>query len=132
MKNSSYGEIKSAKEKKVTELMEKCGLFFAFNDEQFNENKTPLEQGEKYVHIGAGGYMPKSKVALFESEMKKINSWKAKEVKKSKQEETEILYELNNYECFYTGDIEDALPALLPNYSIEKITAVFNFHQRNQ
>ena len=56
MKN--YPEIRQVAEVKRTELYTNCGLFFAFSNEQFTENKTPLKEGEKYVSIGAGGYLP--------------------------------------------------------------------------
>jgi len=40
-------EIKAEKETKVSELIKKCLMFFAFSNEQFAENKTPLQEGEE-------------------------------------------------------------------------------------
>lgn len=100
---------------KLGELSHQVGLFWAFSNEQFKEGaeSSPLKEGEKYVSIGAGGYMPKGNVDRWITGMRDIEAWKKAEVKKNKSEqEATILYELNNYECFYTGDIEDALPVL--------------------
>ena len=46
-------EIKKEYEEKRTEFFKDCGLFWAFSNKQFFENKTPLQEGEKYVSIGA-------------------------------------------------------------------------------
>ena len=104
-----YEAIKKQAQEKLTVLFNECGVFFAFSNEQFEENKTPLKDGEKYVSIGAGGYMPKSKVDDYITGSKLINKWEKAEIKKLKDgKELHILNELRNYECFYTCDIDDA------------------------
>jgi len=111
----TYQEIKHEEGERVGELSTRVGLFWAFSNEQFEKNKTPLQEGDKYVSIGAGGFVPRSQVDTFIQGMKDIETWKKEEVKKNKAEqERTILYELNNYECFYTGDIEPALEVLKP------------------
>ena len=105
--------------------MRDCKIFWAFSDEQFMEGKTPLTEGDKYISIGAGGYMPKSLVKKFIDGQKEIAKWYKASIKNSKQTNEEILYELKNHECFYIGDIEGAIGAL-PNYSREQIQKVFN------
>ena len=62
-----YQEIRSESEKKRNQLITDCNVFFAFNNDQFAEGKknNPIAEGEKYVSIGAGGYMPKSKLNDF-------------------------------------------------------------------
>lgn len=97
-----YEAIKKQAQEKLTVLFNECGVFFAFSNEQFQENKTPLQDGEKYVSIGAGGYMPKSKVNDYISGSKLINKWEKAEIKKLKDgKELHILSELRNYECSY-------------------------------
>lgn len=118
-----YEAIRKQASEKLTELMNKCGVFFAFSNEQFAENKTPLQPGEKYVSIGAGGYMPKSKVNDYLEGSKLITQWEKSEIKKLKDgKEQHILHELRNHECFYTCDIEDAANVLpYPKKDIWKV-----------
>lgn len=118
-------EIKKTEEKLISKLFEDCGVFFAFSNEQFQTNKTPLEEGEKYVSIGAGGYLPKSKLQLFNESYDNITKWKKNEIKSNKLRKDHILYELNNHEAFYTGDLEDTLNALGSEYTIEEVREVF-------
>lgn len=102
---STYTELRHEKGEKVGELAYECGLFWAFSDEQFKKNKTPLKDGEKYVSIGAGGFLPKSKVKTFTEGMDRIEQEHKKAVKKHREQA--ILYELNNHEAFYTGSIDE-------------------------
>ena len=128
-----YQDIKKEKQKMTTELFEKCGVFFAFSDKQFEENKTPLKEGEKYVSIGGGGYMPKGSIKAFEEGMKAINNYGKQKVKKGNLEETEILYELQNHECFYTGDISDVVDLFEGTYTEKQIRDVYNkYREENQ
>lgn len=129
MKVSNYQEIKDQKQKKYDTLLTDCKIFFAFSNEQFAANKTELKEGEKYVSIGAGGYMPKSRVEEFIAGQKAIDKWAKNEIKQSKQEEAEIAYELCNFECYYTGSIEDAVGAL-PNYTPKQIQAVYDKNKK--
>lgn len=129
----SYGSIKKEKEKMTSELFEKCGVFFAFSDEQFLENKTPLKEGEKYISIGGGGYMPKGNYDTFKEGMKSITKIGKKKVEENKLAETEILYELNNHECFYTSDYSDVVDMFKGTYTEEQIRDVYNkHHESNQ
>ena len=127
----SYGDIKKEKEKMTDDLLKKCGVFFAFSNEQFNENKTPLKEGEKYVSIGGGGYMPKSNVDDFREGMKAIKQIGKKKVKENNLAETEILYELNNHECFYTGDYSDVVDMFEGTYTEKQIRDVYNKHRES-
>jgi len=119
-----YSEIREQAQEKRTELFKAVGLFFAFSTEQFNESKTPLREGEKYVSIGAGGYLPKDNVDKFIEGMSSIRKWENSEIKKQKDAKIEhIKYELSNHECYYTHDITNAL-AVLP-YPKKDVLKVF-------
>ena len=121
-----YVTVKNQEQEKYTKLMDDCGVFWAFSNEQFAEGKkkSPVAEGEKYASIGAGGYMPSKNVSKFTEGMKDIAAW----AKKAKKDATEvILYELNNYECFYTGGIEDVLPRLHDlGYTTEEVKKVYH------
>ena len=119
-------ELKKEQEKKYSELMETCGVFWAFSNEQFDKSKTPLQEGEKYISIGAGGYMPKGNIQKFISESNNIDKWYKSEIKKNKQIAfNEIEYELNNHECFYTGDISDAYDVLKDRHSKKDVLKAY-------
>jgi len=100
-------------------------MFFAFSTEQFHENKTPLQEGEKYVSIGAGAYIPKSQVNNWINGIKEIEKQYKAAVKSNKLRKQEIAYQLNNYECYYTGDISDALEALGSGYTQAEVMEVY-------
>lgn len=125
-------ELKSEKESKVSALITDCSMFFAFSNEQFAENKTPLQEGEKYVSLGAGAYMPKSKVTVYLDGIKAINKWYKLAVKDNKVRRENIVYELNNHEAFYTFDIESTLNALGEDYTKTEVMQVFNVERNKQ
>jgi len=125
-------EIKKENQNKVDQLLNNCLVFWAFSNEQFAKNKTPLAEGEKYVSIGAGGYMPKSKVNDFSNGMKEINKWFKAEIKNNKAKRQNIIYELANHEAFYTGDLADTLAALGPDYTLEEVKEVYNTEHKKQ
>ena len=107
----NYQDIRKEAQDKHTTLFNECGVFWAFSNEQFAEGlkKTTLAEGEKLASIGAGGYLPKSKVEQLKAGMKNITLWEKTEIKKMKDgKRKHIIYELNNHECFYTGSIEGA------------------------
>lgn len=120
----SLGEIKKEKEDKVSALIAECLMFFAFSDEQFAESKTQLQPGEKYVHIGAGAYMPKSKVDTYITGMASIKKWYKEAIKESNLRKQNIEYALNNHEAHYTGDIEPALVELGSDYTAKEVMEV--------
>ena len=126
----TLSELKKEKEDKIGTLITDCGMFFAFSNEQFNANKTPLKEGEKYVHLGAGAYLPKGQVDNYLNGVKAISKEFTEAVRENKQRRANILYELNNYECFYTGDIEDAINALGSDYTIEEVQEVYNIERK--
>lgn len=122
----TINDIKAEQSKKVDELLKNCGVFFAFSNKQFKENKTPLEEGEKYVSIGAGGYMPVNNIDAWSLGWKEINSWFKAETKNVKTRREHIAYELSNHEAYYTGSIEDTLSALGAGYTAKEVWAVYN------
>lgn len=125
-------EIKDAKQEKFSQLVKDVAMFFAFSTEQFNKNKTPLKEGEKYVSLGAGAYIPKGNVDAYLKGIDIIDKWYKAAIKSNKARKANILYELNNHEAFYTCDITDTLEALGEDYTAEEVQQVFNYHYRKQ
>lgn len=121
----TYKEIKDKRSEDTNNLFKNLGVFWAFSKKQFDENKTPLLPGEKYVSIGAGGYIPKHNVDALIKGDKEIEKTFKKQIKEFKSRETHILYELNNHEAFYTGDIDSTMDALGPDYKVEEVKDVY-------
>ena len=124
-----YATIKNEASKRYEKLCDDCGVFWAFSNEQFDKNKTPKADGEKYTSIGAGGFMPSSNVQKFIDGQKAIEKWRKEAVKQAKADEV-ILSELKNYEAFYTGELDDAMSVLEElGYSYDQVKAVYNRHK---
>lgn len=130
----TYQQIKEERQEKYNKAVTKNGIFFAFSIEQLEEGKKqyPLSEGDKYVSIGAGGFMRKSQVDSYIADIKEIEAWFKVENAKIKAEKAEaekaILYELCNYECFYTNNIwgSDAWKVLQEQgYNQKEVREVF-------
>lgn len=120
-------ELKEGIGKLYSKVGKKVGLFWAFSKDQFLENKSFLENGDVYITIGGGGYLPKSKYQELQNEWEKIDLWYKNQLKvlNFKKDES-ILYELKNYECFYTGDVSEVVASFKGVYTKQEIMAVFN------
>lgn len=127
----NISEIKSENQKRSDQLFKDCDVFFAFSNSQFNESKTPLQEGEKYVSIGGGGYLPKSKYAALDAGIDDIEKWYKNELKKNKARKANIAYELANHEAYYTGCINSTLDALGNDYTIEEVREVYRKELKN-
>ena len=117
---------RTEREKQVNELMKSLGVFWAFSKKRFDENKTPLQAGDKYVDIGAGGFMPKSNIDKFTDGMKAITDEFNAKMKEQKARREHIHYELNNHEAYYTRDITSTLDALGDEFTREEVLSVFD------
>lgn len=101
-------------------------VFWAFSKEQFKKNKTPLSENDKYVSIGAGGFIAKSNVDKLIDGMKKINKEFKKAMKDKKARIEYIKYELNNHEAYYTRSIDSTMEALGEDFTREEVLSVFD------
>lgn len=93
-----------------TQLFNRLGVFFAFSQKQFDEQKV---EGVEYVSaLGMGDVVPKQNVAELRQELARIHrEGRAKELAEKGIDKI-IEEHLSNYECFYTGDISDAMESL--------------------
>lgn len=124
-------QIKKEQQDKLSKMFDDLGIFFAFSKEQLNEKK---QDGITYVNGGYGMIIPKDN----------SQKWKERFDEYSKEGEIEyanhipmeeyILYELNNHECFYTGDYSEALEAVqvyYPSCTIDSVRAVYQEEYKN-
>ena len=120
----SLGEIRKERDDRATALFEKTGVFFAFSNEQFEKNKTQLREGEKYVAIGSGGYLPKGNRAELDAGFAEIEKWYDGEIDANELGDAEVMYEIHNHECYYTGDFEDVVEMFEGRYTREQIMKI--------
>ncbi len=99
-----------------TKLFEKTGTFFAFSNEQYERNAV---NGVVYVSLSAGVIVPKEHVTTVIDGLEDINNKGIKQDLENNSKSEIIKRELFNYECFYTGDIDDCVLAL-EGYGISK------------
>lgn len=118
-------EIKEERQAKTSEAIKACGMFFAFSDKQWEENKTPLQEGDKYVSLGMGAYMPKSQVEKWNQMTEEVDVWFKEQISSPEMRTAYISYELSNHEAWYTGEIDDTLSALGEGYTHDEVYAVF-------
>lgn len=122
----SYTQLMKQKEEKISQLINDTRMFFAFSNEQFQSSKTKLEENEKYISLGSGTYIPEFSLPVYKSGMKEILAWERNMISEQKMEEVEILYQLNNYECFYIYDYSEVVEMFKGTYTEEQIQKVFN------
>lgn len=117
-------EIKQQQSERMSKILKDNNIFFAFSNKQFEENKTPLKDGEKYASLFGGGFIPSSNLEAYKKQTNDLNEWFFNSIKENNLIESHILYELQNHEAFYTYDIEEAFNSL--PYSKEEVQKVFN------
>lgn len=96
----------------ISAMLTKHSAFFAFNMKQFDEGKNPDIPQSEYCHVFHGMYAPKSNVKQLLKDYTSVTKGGiAKDIAENGFHNI-ILRELNNHECFYTGDHEDAWESL--------------------
>lgn len=126
MKKLDIHQLRNEREQLISELLKNCLVFFAFSDKQFAENKTELQEGEKYVSLLNGGYCPKSMAEPFINGMEQIGQWFKDQIAEHGLRKQLISYELGNHEAWYVYDIEDTMYALGEGFTEEEVWEVFN------
>jgi len=120
----TYQELNKEVQNKLSEIIEDCGVFFAFSEKQFEEGAKGKPKSD-FTNIGMGGIVPKKNAAKYEKQSDKLTQWYTDEVKKLNPVDV-IRYELNNHEAYYTGDIEDTFDVVKGfGYTREQVRKVF-------
>ena len=106
-----------------TKAFNEAGAFFAFSNEQFARQK---KDGINYVSMYAGLICPKENVKKLNEDLEAIHTKGIEMDLADNGKDAIILRELKNYECFYTGDIDDCVIELEDyKISVKEIKAVF-------
>ena len=106
-------ELKKRHEQELNTFLD-SNVFFAFNNEQFEEGLKKLNcSKEDITGFIAGGIILKNKVSEYLEMSKRHKSELAKKAKEDKEAQIKLLvYELGNHEYGYTGDPTDAIKSL--------------------
>ncbi|MEZ8991013.1 hypothetical protein AB4571_01855 [Vibrio breoganii] len=117
---------------KISEIMTKCGAFFAFGQEQLSEGLAKTKESgfsgvaKDYVRTGAGMIVPRSTAKECKEQMHQAYVDAMDTIIKKHGRKAVIRYQFSNYECYYSGDPDDAIDALLPyGFTKEEILAEF-------
>lgn len=106
----TYQELKKRQQAEVNNFE---GIFFAFNEGQFQEGMKEI------ISLGAGGYIRKDRHTAFIAMFKRHTQEKIERAKEEKFLLDSLIYELGNHEFCITLDVTDALDAL--GYTKEEI-----------
>lgn len=129
-------ELKNRHEQELNTFIDNY-VFFAFNNEQFEEGLKKLNCGKSEVTgFIAGGIILKNKVDEYISLAKKHKSELAKRAKEDREGQIKLLvYELGNHEYGYTGDPTDAIKSLgfkVSKTVLSKAIEQYNYNLNHQ
>ena len=111
---------------KQSVLFSETGTFFAFSNKQYKEK---AKKDVKYVNIGNGMITEEANVEKLINGLDLIYKEAIQEDLKENGKEAIILRELENHECFYVGNIEDAVRKL-EDYPITE-DEIKNIYKKN-
>lgn len=110
---------------KQTEMFNRYGVIFAFSDKQFEQQR---KQGMEYISAGCGMLVPQDNEDLVFAELEALRQRKGEEMRSNVPREQYIFDALNNYECFWTGDVDNALEDALNYYPDCSYDEVFRIY----
>ena len=106
----NFNEAKKEYDEKYNEEFKKTGVFWAFTNTQFDENKTHKDAPDsEYLSVGLGGYIHKSNKEKLENFENVIAPKLKKDFINNINIDDFIDYELINHECYYTYDYSQAV-----------------------
>lgn len=130
-------EIKEEFDNRKNEELSKTGIFYAFSNEQFDENKTHKDAPDnEYMRIFGGAFIHKSNKEKLDDYFKNILPQLEKDFTNKIKIDDLIEYELGNHECYYTGEWFEIVPLIASYYPTisreeisEKIKNVYVSHR---
>jgi len=127
--------LRNYMEAKQTQAFKKAGAFFAFSQKQLEEGKkeNDIKKGTKLIQMGGGMICPVDNSVTLKLELTQIYKESIKEDIAENGINAIIKRELNNHECYYTGNIEDCMDALSGyNITKENILSIFNVERQSE
>lgn len=132
----TFNELKEELNERKNEELNKTGIFYAFSNAQFEENKTHKNaQDNEFINVGFGAFIHKSNKQKLDNYINNIKPQLEKEFTNKINIDDLIKYELINHECYYTGEWDEIIPIIASYYPtlkeneiIEKIQKVYKSH----
>lgn len=113
-----------------TQLFDEMGAFFAFGQNQFDEQRV---EGVEYCTVlNAGDCVPVENAPQFAKRLSAIHREARERELNEKGIDKIIEEELVNHECFYTGDVAPAVEALAYyKVTTEQVSKIYSkvFHK---
>jgi hypothetical protein len=118
--------LKQIKHDEQHEIIKNNGAFFAFNDQQYKEQK---KQNIIYVNMGVGLICPKNNAKTLKKELDDLNK-KAIKKQMEKQSIKDIVFKnCFNYELQYSFNGFEQLKEILQDYPIKETELSLYYNQ---
>lgn len=122
----SIAQIKKEHQEQHAAMLKSLGIFFAFDEEQFQEQK---QDGVEYCGTDYGMIIPKHKMEEYKTKSREISDKYNKEIVQLFGLDKFIADTLENQEAYYSGDLDEALEivqATFPGCTYEDVEKVYN------
>lgn len=114
--NNNFEKEKELYSSRYNEELNKTGIFFAFSNQQFEENKIPKDETEGFISCGGGMYIHKKNKSKLDDFFNITEKKLQKDFLSKTTIEEMIQYELINHECFLTGEPFEILELIRSYY----------------
>lgn len=121
----NFNEVKKEYDQKYHDEFNKTGVFWAFTNAQFDENKTHKDAPDsEYLSIGCGGYIHKSNKEKLDNFNNVIAPQLKKEFIKNIELNDFIDYELANHESYLDYDYSQVAYIISDYYNLSNDKAL--------
>lgn len=130
-------KLKEEYNNKYNEELNNTGIFWAFGQQQFEENRTHKEEPlnlENYRSLGCGGYFHIKDKENIDRFFKEIAPKLKQDFISKVDREQYIRYELENHETYLTGrtnEIYELLKSCYADLTQEEIDKIYNKYKEN-
>ena len=118
--------LKQIKQDEQTKIIKNNGGFFAFNDEQFKEQK---KQNTIYVNMGVGLICPKNNAKTLKKELDDLNKKAIKKQMETQSIKDIVFKNCFNYELQYSYNGFEELKEILQDYPIKETELSLYYNQ---
>ncbi len=118
--------LKQIKHDEQTKIIKNNGAFFAFNDQQFKEQK---KQNIIYVNMGVGLICPKNNAKTLKKELDDLNKKAIKKQMETQSIKDIVFKNCFNYELQYSFNGFEQLKEILQDYPIKETQLSLYYNQ---
>ena len=118
--------LKQIKHDEQTKIIKNNGAFFAFNDQQYKEQK---KQNTIYVNMGVGLICPKNNAKTLKKELDDLNKKAIKKQMETQSIKDIVFKNCFNYELQYSFNGFEQLKEILQDYPIKETELSLYYNQ---